>query len=49
MINRKFFGDTRDLFKLDLVCHIMKNLKDLDNFIFVPMLIAEEKEGQKKV
>ena len=47
-MNRKFFGDTRDLFKLDLVCHIMKNLTDLDNFTFVPMLTEEEKGGQKK-
>ena len=48
-MNRKFFGDTRDLFKLDLVCHIMKNLTDLDNFTFVPMLTEEEKGGRRKV
>jgi hypothetical protein len=48
-MNRKFFGDTRDLFKLDLVYHIMKNLPELDSFTFVPMLTEDDEEaGQKK-
>jgi hypothetical protein len=48
-MNRKFFGDTRDLFKLDLVCNIMKNLPELDSFTFVPMLTEDdETKGQKK-
>ncbi len=48
-MNRKFFGDTRDLFKLDLVCHIMKNLPELDNFTFVPMLTEDDKApGRRK-
>lgn len=41
-MNRKFFGDTRDLFKLDLVCNIMKNLPELDSFTFVPMLTEDD-------
>ncbi|MDD1684192.1 MAG: hypothetical protein LUO98_10210 [Methanoregula sp.] len=36
-----FFGDTRDLFKFDLVRHIMKAFPDLLNFTFVPMLTEE--------
>lgn len=48
-MNRKFFGDTRDLFKLDLVCNIMKNLPELDSFTFVPMLTEDdETKGRKK-
>lgn len=39
-MNRKFFGDTRDLFKYDLVRHIMKSVPELTNFTFVPMLTA---------
>ena len=40
-MNRMFFGDTRDLFKFDLVRHIMKAFPDLLNFTFVPMLTEE--------
>jgi hypothetical protein len=48
-MNRIFFGDTRDLFKFDLVRHIMKAFPDLASFTFVPMLTEDEKlTGTKK-
>jgi len=48
-MNRMFFGDARDLFKFDLVRHIMKAFPDLASFTFVPMLTEEElKTGKKK-
>jgi len=37
-MNRKYFGDTRDLFKFDLVRHLMKSLSEIGGFAFVPML-----------
>lgn len=37
-----FFGDARDLFKFDLVRHIMKAFPDLTAFTFVPMLTDEK-------
>ena len=44
-----FFGDARDLFKFDLVRHIMKAFPDLLSFTFIPMLTEEEtKTGRKK-
>ena len=47
-MNGRYFGDTRDLFKFDLVRHIMKSLPDLAGFIFVPMLTGTEAEGYQK-
>lgn len=48
-MNRIFFGDTRDLFKFDLVCHIMKAFPDLHSFTFIPMLTdKEEKSGRRR-
>jgi hypothetical protein len=48
-MNRLFFGDARDLFKFDLVRHIMKAFPDLGSFTFVPMLTEEGSvSGQKK-
>jgi hypothetical protein len=48
-MNRIYFGDTRDLFKFDLVRHIMKAFPDLASFTFVPMLTEDEKPyGTKK-
>jgi hypothetical protein len=41
-MNRQFFGDTRDLFKYDLVRHVMKALPLFDSFTFIPMLTEEE-------
>jgi hypothetical protein len=37
-VNRKHFGDVRDLFKFDLVRHIMKSMSGLTSFTFIPML-----------
>ena len=37
-MNRKHFGDTRDLFKFDLVRHIMKSMPGLTGFTFIPLL-----------
>lgn len=37
-MNRKHFGDQRDLFKFDLVRHIMKSMPGLTSFTFIPML-----------
>lgn len=42
------FGDTRDLFKFDLVRHMMKSLPELEGFTFVPMLTGTESEGSRK-
>jgi hypothetical protein len=47
-MNRIFFGDARDLFKFDLVRHIMKAFPDLLSFTFVPMLTEEEPATGKK-
>ena len=48
-MNRMFFGDQRDLFKFDLVRHIMKAFPELANFTFVPMLTEDESaSGRKK-
>ena len=47
-MNRMFFGDARDLFKFDLVRHIMKAFPDLVNFTFVPMLTEEESAIRKR-
>jgi hypothetical protein len=46
-MNRQFFGDTRDLFKYDLVRHIMKALPLFDSFTFIPMLTEEEPVKKK--
>ncbi|MDD1701962.1 MAG: hypothetical protein LUQ31_03135 [Methanoregula sp.] len=43
----RHFGDTRDLFKFDLVRHIMKSLPTLGTFTFVPMLTREITPGKK--
>lgn len=47
-MNRKYFGDTRDLFKFDLVRHLMKSLPELEGFAFVPMLTAATSPKAKK-
>ncbi|MDD1685318.1 MAG: hypothetical protein LUQ19_05445, partial [Methanoregula sp.] len=47
-MNRLFFGDARDLFKFDLVRHIMKAFPDLASFTFVPMLTEEDVPAAKK-
>lgn len=47
-MNRTFFGDTRDLFKYDLVRHVMKALPIFTSFTFIPML-SDEPEPAGKV
>ncbi|WP_292349140.1 MULTISPECIES: hypothetical protein [unclassified Methanoregula] len=47
-MNRMFFGDARDLFKFDLVRHIMKAFPELGSFTFVPMLTEDEPVSGKK-
>jgi hypothetical protein len=48
-MNISFSGDTRDLFKFDLVRHIMKSFSDLESFTFIPMLTdRDEKTTRKK-
>jgi hypothetical protein len=44
-MNRLYFGDTRDLFKLDLVRHTVKSLPDISSFAFVPMLTEPAGRG----
>ena len=46
-MNHRYFGDTRDLFKFDLVRHIMKSLPELEGFTFVPMLTETNDTGRK--
>ena len=48
-MNRTFFGDTRDLFKYDLVRHVMKALPIVTSFTFIPMISKEaEPAGRTK-
>jgi hypothetical protein len=47
-MNHRYFGDTRDLFKFDLVRHIMKSLPELEGFTFVPMLTETIDTGNRK-
>jgi hypothetical protein len=44
-MNRLYFGDTRDLFKFDLVRHIVKSLPDISSFTFVPMITEPAAHG----
>jgi len=47
-MNRLYFGDTRDLFKFDLVRHIMKAGPAFDSFTFVPMLTGTDEGSRGK-
>jgi len=52
-VNRKHFGDQRDLFKFDLVRHIMKSMPGLTGFTFIPLLTEnngkqDRESGTKK-
>ncbi len=48
-MNINYSGDTRDLFKFDLVRHLMKNVPGLERFTFIPMLTEEKiRSGQKR-
>lgn len=43
-----FFGDARDLFKFDLVRHIMKAFPELASFTFIPMLTEHDPAPARK-
>jgi hypothetical protein len=47
-MNRQFFGDTRDLFKYDVVRHMMKALLAFDSFTFIPMLTQDSGAAKRK-
>ena len=47
-MNRTYFGDTRDLFKFDLVRHIMKAMPVFDSFTFIPMLTDTPLQAGRK-
>jgi hypothetical protein len=40
-MKNQFFGDTRDLFKFDLIEHVMKGLDELKCFAYIPMLTPD--------
>ena len=41
-MKNQYFGDVRDLFKYDLVSEIMRGVKRLNRFVFVPMLTPDD-------
>lgn len=49
MVQLKYFGDSRDYFKYDLITHLLKN-RIISNYAFVPMLTNHrvDTEGNKK-
>ena len=50
-MNRRFSGDIRDLFKIDLVVHLMNEITALKRFTFVPMITGEDgtaEQGKRK-
>lgn len=44
-MNRRYSGDIRDLFKIDLVVHLMNEVMALKRFTFVPMLTEGGEAG----
>jgi len=48
MVQLKYFGDSRDYFKYDLITHLLKN-RVASNYVFVPMLTNHrvDAEGNK--
>jgi hypothetical protein len=47
-MNIRFSGDTRDLFKFDLVRHLMKSFPELVSFTFIPMLTDRAEPSKQK-
>lgn len=47
-MNIRFSGDTRDLFKFDLVRHLMKSFPELGSFTFIPMLTDRAEPTRQK-
>ncbi|MFX1537037.1 MAG: hypothetical protein ACFFDI_22730 [Promethearchaeota archaeon] len=44
-MKNQYFGDTRDLFKYDLVLELLTKLSELKQFTFIPMLTENEKSS----
>ena len=44
-MKNQFFGDKRDLFKYDLICHLLKK-SSKKSFTYIPMLTENEKNKQ---
>jgi len=49
MVQLKYFGDSRDYFKYDLMTSILEDMK-IDNYVFIPMLTNHriDNEGNKR-
>lgn len=49
MVQLKYFGDSRDYFKYDLVTLILEDM-EIDNYVFIPMLTNHriDNEGNKR-
>lgn len=50
-MKNKYFGDIRDLFKYDLITEIMKGVRSLQRFTFIPMLTKDDdgkREGNER-
>lgn len=49
MVQLKYFGDSRDYFKYDLMTLILEDMK-IDNYVFIPMLTNHriDNEGNKR-
>ena len=47
-MNLKYSGDTRDLFKFDLVRQLMKSIPEFKSFTFVPMITEDERRTKQK-
>ena len=45
MVQLKYFGDSRDYFKYDLITHLLKNGR-VSNYAFVPMLTNHRVDGE---
>ena len=41
-MKHQYFGDTRDLFKYDLITRLVLDIPDLSRFIIIPMLTADD-------
>lgn len=41
-MKNQYFGDNRDLFKYDLVLHLIENVNFLEHFTFIPMLTEND-------
>ncbi|MBA7676626.1 hypothetical protein ES703_84870 [subsurface metagenome] len=44
-MKNKYFGDTRDLFKYDLILRITRGVVSIHRFLFIPMLTSDDDSG----